>query len=257
MKETIFKQIKDITLLLSRKSLQISQNFPKYEGVSKESIVWEQYQNLAFQYKNEPYEEIFNRTNDAKDYNFKLFDAAIVQMRYEFYKNKLIKHTLSYLPNPNIEGFKDEPDDYEDRFFSSTKLFADMVDKKIVVSPIRFDYSEVFTDCEHPYAHATFGNYEACRIPISAPISPNRFVLFILRSFYFDKFTEVFEKDFKDNYASKIDLIDKDKNKQEVDKQKSKLKLKNEYLNSLFTCNIKFDRTVSDNEKKIIHFNFE
>jgi hypothetical protein len=230
-------------------SLQTSQNFPQYEGTHRESIVWEQYQNLAFQHKNEPYEDVFNKTNNAKDYNFKMFDGSLIQMKYGFNRNTLTKHTLSYLPNPNIEGFKDEFN-YDERFFSSTKLFTDMIDRKIVVFPMRFDYSEVFTDCEHPRTHATFGNYEACRIPMYSPISPNRFILFILRSFYFDKFSEVYEETFQKNCMVAINLIERNRQYDTTNKQKEKLKLKNEFLNSLFTCNLIRHQTISENEKK-------
>ncbi len=258
MKAEIFKQIREVTSLLGSKSIQISQNFPKYEGTSNENIIWEQYKDIAFQYKNEPYEIIFDETKKVKDYNFRMFDDAIIQIKYLFYRDNIVKHTLSYLPNPNIEGFKDEPD-YEERFFDSTKLFADMVDKKIVVFPIRFDYSDVFTDCEHPFVHATFGNYDSCRIPVSAPISPNRFILFILRSFYFEKFAEVFDEDFKsdEKYKLAIEKLQSGRGKDERLRQKEYLKLKNEYLNGIFVCNLKFDKTISENEKKIIHFNFE
>ncbi len=256
MKQDIFQQIKYITRILLLKSLQVSDNFPKYSGKANENIIWEQYQNLAFKYKNEPYETIFNETKKAKDYNFRMFDDAIVQMQYEFMKNSLVKHTLSYLPNPNIEGFKDEQD-YEDRFFSSTKLFSDMVDKKIIVFPIRFDYSQDFTDCEHPFVHTTFGNYESCRIPVAAPISPNRFILFILRSFYFEKFSEIFEEDFKEKSQKEISLIESNKKLSKEAREKEILRCKNEFLNSLFACKLKFERTISNNEEKMIHFNYK
>jgi hypothetical protein len=93
------------------------------------------------------------------------------------------------------------------------------MDKKTIIFPIRFDFSKTHTDVIHPIAHATFGNYKDCRIPISNPISPKRFVSFILRNFYNYKFME-------------------------------------ELLENELLSNLSFDETITANEKKLLHFNY-
>lgn len=255
MKSNIYKQIKNIALILRDKSLQVSENFPCYTSDNK-GIIWENFQDIAFQYKDRPYEEIYQLTKEKKDYNFRMFDDAIIQMKYSFRNQNIIKHVLSYLPNPNLENFQDDRTEYEERFYGD-KLFTDMIEKKIVVFPIRFDYSEDWTDCEHPKSHATFGNYIDCRIPISSPISPKNFILFILRSFYFEKFKESFTDEINKNAAQSIDSIQNDKRYNKTQKEKEVLRVINEHLNNMFRCDLQFDKTISENEKKLIHFNIE
>ncbi|MDE2699007.1 MAG: DUF2290 domain-containing protein, partial [Gemmatimonadota bacterium] len=36
----------------------------------------------------------------------------------------------------------------------------------------------------HPKSHLTLGQYEDCRIPVTAPVTPLWFIDFILRNFY-------------------------------------------------------------------------
>jgi len=257
MKKEIFEQINKITRLLNKGSLQIDYNVPKIGKIENE-ITWSNYQNLAFTLKNESYETVYNEININRDYNFKMFDQAIVQMKYLFNKNNLVKHILSYYPNPNVEGFKDNIENYEEDYFGN-KLFSDIIDKKIIVFPIRFDYSEVWKDCEHPKVHATFGNFTDCRIPVSSPISPNRFILFILRSFYFEKFKNVFNEDIiKELNIKKEEICLKNKNMSKEEKEFSFIKLENQLLNQIFKCDLKFNRQnfISSNEQEMLHFNF-
>ena len=59
--------------------------------------------------------------------------------------------------------------------------------KNIVPFPIRFDFDaddKRHVDLSHPKSHLTLGQYQNCRIPVSAPITPIVFVKFILRNFY-------------------------------------------------------------------------
>lgn len=44
--------------------------------------------------------------------------------------------------------------------------------------------ADMFIEIEHPYSHATFGEYEFCRIPVNSPLTPSIFMNFILRNFY-------------------------------------------------------------------------
>ena len=66
----------------------------------------------------------------------------------------------------------------------------------IVTFPIRFDYDpDNFEETEHPKTHATLGQYKNCRIPVSEPLTPEIFIIFLLRNFYntaFRKYTQEF-----------------------------------------------------------------
>lgn len=63
----------------------------------------------------------------------------------------------------------------------------DVVDPRIVVSPMRFDYdgrADIAKNIEHPLSHLTIGQYQNCRIPVSRPLMPSQFISFIIRNFY-------------------------------------------------------------------------
>lgn len=212
----ICKQIRNLTYLLINNSFSINQNLPKYKN---NKVIWVNYKKTAFSLKNEPYEIIYNNCIANKDYNFMLLDGALIQMQYEFNRNKLIGHILGFYPNPDFEKFQDNPKEYEDLYYGN-ELFTSILEKKIITFPIRFDYSSEHIDTVHPKIHASFGNYTDCRIPISKPLSPNRFVSFILRNFYYYKFNE------------------------------TKLSTKISY-------NLSFDTHITNNEKELLHLNYE
>lgn len=101
-------------------------------------------------------------------------------MLYTFQRGALVKHALSFFPSPNLLEFQNDPEIY-----MQDVLYAEVVDKNIVVSPIRFDFDpDNYVDYHHPKSHLTIGQYKNCRIPVSAPLTPYQFLNFILRSFY-------------------------------------------------------------------------
>ncbi|MBD3192577.1 MAG: DUF2290 domain-containing protein [Candidatus Heimdallarchaeota archaeon] len=212
----ISREIRNLTQLLVEKSISVSQNYPR---VLNNTITWSNFQNLAFTLQDEPYETIYKSCRKAKDYNFMLIDGALIQMQYKFNRNNLVSHILRFYPNPNFENYQDNPEEYEELYFG-IELFTDMINKKAIVFPLRFDFSNVHNEMLHPMVHATFGNYKDCRIPISKPISPNRFMSFILRNFYFFKFIE-------------------------------------ENLHDEISLNLSFGEQVTNNEKKLLHFTYE
>ncbi len=44
---------------------------------------------------------------------------------------------------------------------------------------------------------------------------------------------------------------------EKIDKEKEILKIENEYLNNLFSCDLKLQKTISLNEERMLHFNFK
>ncbi|MEQ1560476.1 MAG: DUF2290 domain-containing protein [Methyloglobulus sp.] len=118
-----------------------------------------------------------------------MLDGALIQMLYSYRDNKLVFHRLAFFPAPNLESFQNEPDIYED-----DEIYADILGRNIVTFPIRFDYDpDNFEEIEHPKTHATLGQYKNCRIPVSEPLTPEIFIVFLLRNFYntaFQKYTQ-------------------------------------------------------------------
>ncbi|MEZ8665232.1 DUF2290 domain-containing protein [Vibrio splendidus] len=161
------------------------QNFPKKKRISTgTSIEFSGFNDISIALKNTSYEDIYNTLEESKQYNIKLIDGGLLQFLYLFdRRGKIEKHTLSYFPSPTFEPFQNDPELYLD----DSVFYTDMIQKSILPIPVRFDYDpdpEAQIDIEHPATHMTLGQYKKCRIPVSSPICPSNFAMFILRSFY-------------------------------------------------------------------------
>ncbi len=211
IRQEIHRQLKYITRLLVEKSIAIHQKWPIFDP-NKRQIIWERFKNIAFSLKNEPYEIVYNKIVEMEDYNFLLLDGAVIQMMYEFdHRNNIIGHILSFYPHYDLTRYQDMPEDYE-KLFYGTRLFVDIREEKVVTFPLRFDFSQTHNEIIHPKVHLTLGNYKDCRIPVSKPLSPNRFISFILRNFYFQKFKETnIEKDLKDDLVFEETITEKER----------------------------------------------
>ena len=128
------------------------------------------------------YREIYQLLVRERAYNVKMLDGALIQMMYEFSGNTILRHRLAFVPAPHLYDFQSSPDVYlED------ELHGDVVAKNIVPFPLRYDYDVRdgrHVDLIHPKSHLTLGQYEHCRIPVSAPVTPHWFIDFLLRNFY-------------------------------------------------------------------------
>ena len=133
-----------------------------------------------------PYNEVYHSLVKDRAYNVKMLDGALLQMMYEFTDGILERHRLAFFPAPHLEEFQNNPDVYlED------EIYADVVAKNIVPSPVRFDYDagdDRHQELAHPKSHLTLGQYKNCRIPVTAPMTPFWFIDFILRNFYHSAF---------------------------------------------------------------------
>ncbi len=196
----ILKQIENITSKLIRIGLSVEQNHPSHQ---QGNIAYSKMQDISIAMKNISYEEIYKTLEEAKNYNIKMIDGALIQMLYRFNRKKLVSHRLAFFPAPSLESYQNEPDIYE-----QDEIYADILAKNIVTFPIRFDYDPInFVGIEHPQTHVTLGQYKNCRIPVSEPITPEIFIAFILRNFYntaFCKFTEEFLIDSKKRFTRTI-----------------------------------------------------
>jgi hypothetical protein len=179
MKNTILNQIQNITSKLIEAGLSVEQNFP---SLVNNKLYISGKHDLSIAMKNISYEEIYNILNKEKNYNIKMIDGALIQMMYEFDNNDLKKYRLAFFPSPTLEEFQNEAELYE-----IDEIYADVLHKNIVTTPLRFDYDsneEIYIPIEHSKSHLTIGQYKNCRIPILKPITPYMFVDFILRNFY-------------------------------------------------------------------------
>lgn len=182
--EQVRAQIERITILLVECSLCDEQNFPSVKNSGLYTCVTiPNDPDLAIGLKSSiDYREIYQQLEETRAFNVRMLDGAMVQLLYRFVGNDLVGHRLSYFPSPSLEPFQNEPELYED-----DEIYADILKKNVVPFPIRFDYSsddETHVDIHHPKSHLTLGQYQNCRIPVCAPITPIVFIRFLLRNFY-------------------------------------------------------------------------
>lgn len=144
--------------------------------------------NTSVFLKSIPYFEMFRQARESRMYNVRMIDGALILMQYRFHKNTLVAHRLSYLPSPDLDAFQNEPEIYlED------ELYAEVVDRRVVCVPVRFDFDNNPTICrpiEHPVSHLTLGQFKNCRIPVTAAVTPYQFMSFVVSNFYHTAFTK-------------------------------------------------------------------
>lgn len=191
---TTLKQLAKLTETMVGLSLSNEQNFPSTKGdldgefeitVSSASL-------MAAALKNVAYRETYAELEQARCFNLKMLDGALVTLRYRFRDGEVCEHSLSYFPSPDLEHFQNDPE-----LYLSDEVYADIIARNIVPFPIRFDFSDddaKFVEIHHPRSHLTLGQFKNCRIPVCSPVSPLTFGSFVLRNFYNTAFHKYSEK---------------------------------------------------------------
>lgn len=183
----ILRQVHQITSNLIELGLSDTQNFPVQNDVGAGEKEISTTNGLGVALKNIPYGDIYKELERTQSYNIKMLDGALIQIQYRFKNDDIISHRLAFFPSPTLEQFQNKPEIYNE-----DEIYADIIMKNIVPFPVRFDFNKD-TVHGHPNSHLTLGQYKNCRIPVSAPLTPNNFIRFILQSFYntaFQKFSE-------------------------------------------------------------------
>ena len=130
------------------------------------------------------YAAIYNEIERNHNYNIKLPDGGIMQLMYRFNGKgtELSAHRLGYYPSPSYEIYQNDAELYDADY-----IYGDILNKDVLPVVIRADYSRAPEESEvhHPYSHITLGGYKNCRIPVDRPISPMKFVRFIMEHFYY------------------------------------------------------------------------
>ena len=131
------------------------------------------------------YSDIHRELSERRSYNLRLIDGGLLQLMYRFKDGLIEQHRLAYYPSPRLRPFPEDPEAY-----MRDELFLEIVSRRIVAFPLRFDFDDqkgVHVDILHPKTHLTLGDVKTCRIPVTAPLTPHWFVEFILRNFYYAK----------------------------------------------------------------------
>lgn len=179
--EKVFQELKKITQELIRCGLAEEYNVPI---IRQMDIVWGNFKDVSLYLKNMDYYKIYSEMEKDHNYNIKLPDGGILQLMYRFNGRgtELQSHRLAYYPSPSYEIYQNDADLYDADY-----IYGDILNKDILPVVIRADYNrdEIESEIHHPYSHITLGGYKNCRIPVDKPISPMKFVKFIMEHFYY------------------------------------------------------------------------
>lgn len=210
--KSVKKEIEHIIGVLVSTCMSSNQNYPIIRNSgSQQKLEWGEITNLSIALKNFDYSIVYTEIDKNCDYTLKLIDGNIIQMMYTFENGELISHRLAMFPSPKLEVFQNQPDIYQ-----NDEIYADIIERKIVPFPIRFDYDKnvVASSHLHPHSHVTLGQYKHCRIPAYGPISPSVFMEFVLENFYNTYFLESYVSIKKKKYCNNFSTI------KEYEKQK-------------------------------------
>jgi hypothetical protein len=184
--DQIKKQIDSIIRHLVEVGLASDQNFAIQRDSTggRVEITFPQARHVSVAMKDRAYTEIYQHLASERAYSVRMPDGALIQMMYRFEGKDVERHRLAFFPAPHLDEFQNNPEIYlED------EIYADVIARNIVPFPLRFDYdASVHQEVDHAKSHLTLGQYEHCRIPVSAPLTPFWFIDFILRNFYHTAF---------------------------------------------------------------------
>jgi hypothetical protein len=113
-----------------------------------------------------------------------LNDGSLIQMDYDVDADGIVRHRLNFFPcvaSLNVANIDFEQSSIEDEV--KRIIRTDPLEHIRPYTAIRFDYERNMPDQSHPACHATLLRSD-CRIPVSRPLSPSRFMRFICENFY-------------------------------------------------------------------------
>lgn len=144
--------------------------------------------------KDIAYDKIYMDLESNEIFHIKLPDGGLLVFQYAFDSGgNLRKHRLGFFPSPTLPTVEEAPELYR-----YDELYGDILSKQIVRFPIRFDFDpKNYRPRYHAHSHLTLGQFQNCRIPVTHAVSPNGFLLFVLRNFYhklYLRHSNVFEK---------------------------------------------------------------
>lgn len=64
--------------------------------------------------RNRSYAETYNVLREKRAFNMRLIDGALIQFRYRFRQEELVKHVLSFYPSPDLLEYLNDPAFFQD-----------------------------------------------------------------------------------------------------------------------------------------------
>lgn len=195
--EIIEAQIREVLSRLIRAGLSAQQFNPSRQMLTGGRISIGDLPMSTYALKDVYYQMIYEDLDRSLAFHSKFVDGGLMAFQYTIDKNgAVLKHRLTYFPSMVLPTVEEAPLLYE-----NDELFADIMVQRLVRFPIRFDFApEQYVDIDHPQCHLTLGQFDGCRIPVTGPVSPYVFAMFLLRNFYRRSYVRnknIFEKKIK------------------------------------------------------------
>ncbi len=134
--------------VLIERGIADDQNFPMLRQLSATDweVSFDGAEHVSIAMGEIDYTTIHAELSQKRSYNVKLIDGGLLQMMYRFADDRLIKHRLAYYPSPSLRPFQEDPEAY-----LRDDLFLDIVSRRIVPFPLRFDFDiHAAQDVAHP-----------------------------------------------------------------------------------------------------------
>ncbi|WP_285413611.1 DUF2290 domain-containing protein [Variovorax sp. efr-133-TYG-130] len=201
--EVIGAQIREVLARLIEAGLSAQQFNPSVQTLAGGRVSVGDLPMSNYALKDVYYQTVYEDLDRNSAFHSKLVDGGLLAFQYIFAKNgAILKHRLTYFPSMILPTIEEAPLLYE-----SDELFADIMFQRLVRFPIRFDFApEQYVDVDHPQCHLTLGQFDGCRIPVTGPVSPYVFTMFLLRNFYrkfYVRHRNLFDKKIK---STQLDL---------------------------------------------------
>jgi len=194
--DMIGAEIREVLARLITAGLSVQQYVPSIKEGGAGSVRIGDLPVASAAMKNTPYQTIYESLESNASFHAKLIDGGLLSFQYVVAPKFILGHRLSYFPSYTLPTVEEAPYLYE-----NDELFAEIMLQRLVRFPIRFDFSpEQHVDVDHPQCHMTLGQFDSCRIPVTGPVGPHAFTLFILRNFYrrsYVRHKNVFDKRIK------------------------------------------------------------
>ncbi|MGO9632995.1 MAG: DUF2290 domain-containing protein [Steroidobacteraceae bacterium] len=148
--------------------------------------------------RNTPYPKLWRKCLERGWYDLRLRDESFFQFRiqdefsFSFYESPV---SAIAFEDFGFERYGEEWAEIAADLQSEYEEYVSSLSWDWPATPVRFDYSpSAYRSPGHPAAHIHFGYSSEVRIATRRLISPEAFVLFVLRQYFADSWITLFEK---------------------------------------------------------------
>lgn len=191
---SILVSLSEVKELLVQAGLYKQENTSRPRSISNSKL---SSNFLSVMYSNN-YDTVYKTAMRNSDYDFTLIDDSFLQFSVVSHKDGLEygKIRYAYFPNPRIhQTYNEFLLDIETTYEEAGDIFSEEYEQYIAeaklkdaVTPIRYDYDydAYKKDPLHPISHLHIGVEEDVRLPISRILTPQAFILIVIRNMYLD-----------------------------------------------------------------------